>query len=82
MLCPSFVRVHSVIECFYGLTYLTLTSDFYIGDEALDKPGYAPKYPIRHGICEDWDLMVSLLSPRLEQLCNRQCFRGIFPCSW
>jgi actin-related protein 3 len=31
--------------------------DFYIGDEALDKPGYAPKYPIRHGICEDWDLM-------------------------
>lgn len=31
--------------------------DFFIGDEALDKPGYAPKYPIRHGICEDWDLM-------------------------
>ena len=32
--------------------------DFFIGDEALDKPGYSPKYPIRHGICEDWDLMV------------------------
>ena len=31
--------------------------DFFIGDEALDKPGYAPKYPIRHGIVEDWDLM-------------------------
>lgn len=30
--------------------------DFYIGDEA-DKPGYALKYPIRHGIVEDWDLM-------------------------
>nr|ABL85460.1 actin related protein 3 [Suberites domuncula] len=30
--------------------------DFYIGDEA-DKPGYATKYPIRHGIVEDWDLM-------------------------
>ena len=32
------------------------TADFYIGDEA-DKPGYSTKYPIRHGIVEDWDLM-------------------------
>ena len=31
-------------------------SDFFIGDEA-DIPGYATKYPIRHGIVEDWDLM-------------------------
>lgn len=31
--------------------------DFYIGDEALDAPGYSVKYPIRHGIIEDWDLM-------------------------
>ncbi|XP_023224631.1 actin-related protein 3-like [Centruroides sculpturatus] len=31
--------------------------DFYIGDEALDASGYAVKYPIRHGIVEDWDLM-------------------------
>ncbi|XP_014680660.1 PREDICTED: actin-related protein 3-like, partial [Priapulus caudatus] len=31
--------------------------DFYIGDEALDATGYAVKYPIRHGIVEDWDLM-------------------------
>ena len=30
--------------------------DFFIGDEA-DVPGYATKYPIRHGIVEDWDLM-------------------------
>lgn len=30
--------------------------DFFIGDEA-DKPGYGLKYPIRHGIVEDWDLM-------------------------
>ena len=30
--------------------------DFYIGDEA-DKVGYACKYPIRHGVVEDWDLM-------------------------
>jgi len=30
--------------------------DFYIGDEA-DRPSYAAKYPIRHGIVEDWDLM-------------------------
>jgi len=31
--------------------------DFHIGDEALDAPGYSVKYPIRHGIVEDWDLM-------------------------
>lgn len=31
--------------------------DFYIGDEALDATGYSIKYPIRHGIVEDWDLM-------------------------
>ena len=30
--------------------------DFYIGDDA-DRPGYATKYPIRHGVVEDWDLM-------------------------
>jgi len=31
--------------------------DFYIGDECLDSNGYSIKYPIRHGIVEDWDLM-------------------------
>ncbi|KAI5106613.1 actin-related protein 3B, partial [Silurus meridionalis] len=31
--------------------------DFFIGDEAIDKPNYATKWPIRHGITEDWDLM-------------------------
>ncbi|KAJ8019956.1 Actin-related protein 3 [Holothuria leucospilota] len=31
--------------------------DFFIGDEAIDKPNYATKYPVRHGIIEDWDLM-------------------------
>jgi len=31
--------------------------DFYIGDEATDKPNYAVKWPVRHGIVEDWDLM-------------------------
>eukprot|EP00051_Salpingoeca_urceolata_P009854 m.119740 g.119740 ORF g.119740 m.119740 type:complete len:413 (-) comp16479_c0_seq1:96-1334(-) len=31
--------------------------DFHIGDEAMDKPGYATKYPVRHGIVDDWDLM-------------------------
>ena len=31
--------------------------DFYIGDDASEKPGYAVKYPIRHGVVEDWDLM-------------------------
>jgi actin-related protein 3 len=30
---------------------------FFIGDEAIDKPTYAPKWPIRHGIIEDSDLM-------------------------
>ncbi|KAF3836660.1 hypothetical protein F7725_029218 [Dissostichus mawsoni] len=31
--------------------------DFYIGDEAAEKPNYATKWPIRHGMVEDWDLM-------------------------
>lgn len=31
--------------------------DFYIGDEALEATGYSVKYPIRHGVVEDWDLM-------------------------
>uniref|UniRef100_A0A8C3HZ90 Actin-related protein 3 n=1 Tax=Chrysemys picta bellii TaxID=8478 RepID=A0A8C3HZ90_CHRPI len=31
--------------------------DFFIGDEAIDKPTYATKWPIRHGLVEDWDLM-------------------------
>jgi len=31
--------------------------DFFIGDAASDKPNYAVKWPVRHGIVEDWDLM-------------------------
>lgn len=31
--------------------------DFHIGDNALDIPSYSTKWPIRHGIVEDWDLM-------------------------
>uniref|UniRef100_H2XKR2 Actin-related protein 3 n=3 Tax=Ciona intestinalis TaxID=7719 RepID=H2XKR2_CIOIN len=31
--------------------------DFYIGDDVQDKPTYATKWPVRHGIVEDWDLM-------------------------
>ncbi|RWS01552.1 actin-related protein 3-like protein [Dinothrombium tinctorium] len=31
--------------------------DFFIGDDALESTGYSIKYPIRHGIVEDWDLM-------------------------
>lgn len=31
--------------------------DFYIGDEALNATSYAVKWPIRHGIVDDWDLM-------------------------
>lgn len=31
--------------------------DFFIGDECIDLNGYSIKYPIRHGIVEDWDLM-------------------------
>jgi actin-related protein 3 len=31
--------------------------DFFIGDEALEATNYAVKWPIRHGIVEDWDLM-------------------------
>ena len=32
--------------------------DFFIGDEAMEqKTPYAVKYPVRHGLVEDWDLM-------------------------
>lgn len=31
--------------------------DFFIGDEAQSATGYSVKYPIRHGIVSDWDLM-------------------------
>ena len=36
------------------------SADFHIGDAAFENPGYAVKYPVRHGIVEDWDLMVSV----------------------
>lgn len=35
--------------------------DFYIGDEAFEATGYAVKYPVRHGLVEDWDLMERFL---------------------
>jgi len=35
--------------------------DFVIGDDALSNPAYAAKYPIKHGIVEDWDLMERFL---------------------
>jgi actin-related protein len=35
-----------------------LIADFFIGDEAMNATGYSVKYPVRHGIVEDWDLMV------------------------
>lgn len=35
--------------------------DFFIGDEAFDAKGYAVKYPVRHGMVEDWDLMERFL---------------------
>lgn len=35
--------------------------DFFIGDEAFDATGYSVKYPVRHGLVEDWDLMERFL---------------------
>jgi len=36
--------------------------DFYIGDEAMNIGNpYAVKYPVRHGLVEDWDLMEKFL---------------------
>nr|CAD7197591.1 unnamed protein product [Timema douglasi] len=35
--------------------------DFFIGDEAFDATGFAVKYPVRHGLVEDWDLMERFL---------------------
>lgn len=42
--------------------------DFYVGDEAVDAAGYAVKYPIRHGMVEDWDLMERCVSADLEEI--------------
>ncbi|XP_076764366.1 actin-related protein 3 [Xylocopa sonorina] len=35
--------------------------DAYIGDEAFEATGYSVKYPVRHGLVEDWDLMEKFL---------------------
>ncbi|KAI3388452.1 hypothetical protein SNEBB_009633 [Seison nebaliae] len=34
--------------------------DFFIGDEALNATGYSKKWPIRHGLVENWDQMEKL----------------------
>ena len=39
-------------KAFKGLDDL----DFLIGDEATNQPHYSTKWPLRHGIVEDWDL--------------------------
>lgn len=31
--------------------------DFFIGDEATEAALYSTKWPIRHGLIDDWDLM-------------------------
>jgi len=31
--------------------------DFFISDEAIEKPTYATKWPITHSRVEDWNLM-------------------------
>uniref|UniRef100_A0A6G3MF07 Actin-related protein 3 (Trinotate prediction) n=1 Tax=Henneguya salminicola TaxID=69463 RepID=A0A6G3MF07_HENSL len=35
--------------------------DFYIGAEAMERPGYSTKYPIRHGLVENWDWMERIM---------------------
>ncbi|KII62988.1 Actin-related protein 3 [Thelohanellus kitauei] len=44
--------------------------DFFIGDEAMDKPGYSTKYPIRHGLIENWDWMEKTLEQTLYKYLN------------
>ena len=41
----------------FALRHELIFPDFFIGDEAFKNPGYSVKYPVRHGIVEDWDLM-------------------------
>ena len=48
------------------------------GEQKIPRPGYAVKYPLRHGIVEDWDLMVrtahvALLSFYARLALNRAC---------
>lgn len=45
--------------------------DFFIGDEAMDQPNlYSVKWPIRHGIVDDWDLMERFLEQCIFKYMN------------
>nr|ACF15207.1 actin-related protein 3-like protein [Myxobolus cerebralis] len=35
--------------------------DFFIGSEAMERPGYSTKYPIRHGLVDNWDWMERIM---------------------
>lgn len=54
---PSAIAVKEQAKIGGGTVKGVEDLDFHIGDEAMDQPGYATKYPVRHGIVEDWDLM-------------------------
>lgn len=49
--------------------------DFFIGDEALEQPSYSVKWPVRHGIVEDWDLM-----ERFLEQCIFKVFAHVVSC--
>lgn len=55
---PSAIAVKETAKVGERLTRGVEDLDFYIGDEAMEqKTPYAIKYPVRHGLVEDWDLM-------------------------
>ena len=62
----------------FRLLYLCLSlgADFHIGDDAMNTPGYATKYPVRHGIVEDWDLMVCFTSTNTHTHTHKHTHKG------
>ncbi|KRX26515.1 Actin-related protein 3 [Trichinella nelsoni] len=92
---PNFI-IPTVIACrsqSYNIPNtgrMPIDMDFFIGDEALNATNYSIRYPVRHGVVEDWNLMERFLEHsifkylRIEpedhnflMLClNRLTFRG------
>ncbi|KRY18013.1 Actin-related protein 3 [Trichinella patagoniensis] len=63
---PNFI-IPTVIACrsqSYNIPNtgrMPIDMDFFIGDEALNATNYSIRYPVRHGVVEDWNLMERFL---------------------
>ena len=54
---PSAMAIKESAQVSKNRVYTGLDDlDFAIGNEAIDKPLYSTKWPVREGMVEDWDL--------------------------